>query len=161
ILDMEPPRAPDMAPPPPVDPMAPPESAEMLVLVNAFRATGGTCGGRAFPPVGPLTWDPLLEAAAQGHAEDMANQNYFDHQSLDGRNPGDRISAAGYQWMTYGENIAAGQGSVQAAFEGWVSSPGHCENMLRDRFEDFGFGFAENPATQYGRYWVQKFGTSR
>ena len=163
-IDRAPPVEPDQAPPPPPPPPPPPgfspESLRLLELVNEFRATGGRCGGRMLPAAPPLQLDELLEEAAQLHAEDMAENNYFDHQSLDGRSPGDRISAVGYRWRGYGENIAAGQRSVEAAFQGWVDSPGHCANLLRGQFEEMGLGYAQGGG-RFGHYWVQKFATPR
>lgn len=42
-----------------------------------------------------------LESAARAHAEDMADENYFSHTSLDGETQQDR-----YSWCRGGENIA-------------------------------------------------------
>ena len=74
--------------------------SEVVDLVNVERAAEG---------LAPLSYDARLAAAARGHSEDMGLQNYFSHTSLDGRTVSDRITDAGYDWNTYGENIAAGQ----------------------------------------------------
>ena len=148
--------APDLAPPPPDHP---PFAVEMLELVNGFRAMGGTCGTESFPPVGPLTLHPLLDLSSQLHAEDMAAQGYFDHSSLDGRTPGDRITEVGYPWRAYGENIAAGQPNAARAFSDWVSSPGHCSNMLNGIFTELGVGYTFAASDRFKHYWVQNFGT--
>ena len=156
VADQSTPVRPDQAAP---EPGFAPDSLRLLELVNGLRATGGNCGGQALPPVAPLQLHPLLEEAAQRHADDMAQNGYFDHQSQDGRNPGDRISEVGYRWSGYGENIAAGHRSVEAAFQGWVDSPGHCENMLRAHFEELGVGHSSQGMGQFSDYWVQKFAT--
>ena len=153
VVDLLPP---DLGPP---EPEHPAFAVEMLAFVNEFRATGGTCGTESFPPVGPLALHQLLDLASQLHAEDMAEQGYFDHQSLDGRSPGDRITEVGYPWRAYGENIAAGQPNVERAFIDWVNSPGHCSNMLNGAFTELGVGYTYNPGDRFGHYWVQNFGT--
>ena len=58
-------------------------------------------------PKQPLTSNALLHAAARAHSRDMTDQDYFDHLSLDGRTPWDRMAAAGYvDFSAAAENIA-------------------------------------------------------
>ncbi|WP_342077651.1 CAP domain-containing protein [Yoonia sp. SS1-5] len=90
----------------------------------------------------PVTFDARLGNAAQNHANDMLAQNYFSHTGLNGSSPGDRITAAGYRWRTYGENIAQGYQSEAAVLQGWVNSPGHQRNNVNPNFEDFGLARA-------------------
>ena len=112
---------PEVEPPPP--PYEHPEYAQnMLLLVNQFRASGGTCGDEELPSVPPLRLNRLLNEAAREHAADMAANNYFAHESLDGRQPADRIRAKGYRGSNYGENIAAGNASADATFIQWKNS---------------------------------------
>ncbi|MFV9507917.1 MAG: CAP domain-containing protein, partial [Oscillochloridaceae bacterium umkhey_bin13] len=54
----------------------------------------------------PLTMNRLLNQAALGHSQDMAQRGYFSHFSPEGRDPSDRVDATGYQWQMVGENIA-------------------------------------------------------
>ena len=86
----------------------------MLQLVNDVRHTGCTCGTTAMPPVAPVTWNDQLAKAAYDHALDMNQNNYFSHTGLNGSTAGQRITAAGYQWRSYGENLAKGYTSEQA-----------------------------------------------
>ena len=61
----------------------------------------------ALTPKQPLTSNALLHAAARAHSRDMIDQDYFDHLSLDGRTPWDRMAAAGYVGLSAAaENIA-------------------------------------------------------
>ena len=80
----------------------------------------------------------IFTTAADGHALDMANKNYFSHDSQDGRSFSTRITDAGYSWSAAGENIAAGYSTVQSVIDGWLSSPGHCANLMNGRFKDIG-----------------------
>lgn len=133
--------------------------AEALRLVNAQRAAGATCGSRgSFAPAAALTWNARLASAAYGHSRDMADNNYFSHDSLDGRSMADRINATGYTWSTIGENIAAGYNSVQSVVSGWMASEGHCANLMNPRFTEFALACARNDASQYRLYWTQNFG---
>ena len=92
-----------------------------------------------------------LMAAAQGHAEDMIRRDFYAHETPEGLTPGDRISRAGYPFVTYGENNNRVSGSysgepdrgeLRAAFESWMESPGHRENILNLAFREVGFGLS-------------------
>lgn len=133
--------------------------ADALRLVNQQRAAGASCGSRgSFGPAAALTLDARLGVAAYAHSRDMADNNYFSHDSLDGRSMVDRINATGYRWSTVGENIAAGYGSVQSVVSGWMASDGHCANLMNPRFTEFALACARNDASQYRTYWTQNFG---
>lgn len=131
---------------------------EVLQLVNAQRAQGANCGGQEMPPTHPLTMNAELREAARLHSLDMAQNNYFDHTGLNGSSFSQRASAAGYRGFPGGENIAAGSSTAQGTFNQWLNSPGHCVNMMRDRFREIGIGHAYDRAGQYGHYWTQVFG---
>jgi RNA polymerase sigma factor (sigma-70 family) len=120
--------------------------AQVVALVNEERAKAG-CGA--------LTEDPRLEKAAQGHSDDMAARGFFDHTNPDGADPGQRITAAGYKWSTYGENIAQGQQTPAAVMESWMNSPGHRANILNCSFKDIGVGVHKGSG---GPWWTQDFG---
>ena len=128
-------------------------NAELLLkLVNDVRQSGCNCGSTAMPPVAPVTWNALLAKAAYDHSADMQAKDYFDHTGLDGSTPGTRITNAGYTWKTYGENIASGYTSETAVINGWLTSEGHCLNIMNANFKEMGAGRA-------GNYWTQEFGT--
>ncbi|MBE7701846.1 peptidoglycan-binding protein [Oerskovia sp. Sa1BUA8] len=119
----------------------PGDTTAALALVNAHRATAGCPALRA---------DDQLVRAATLHAQDMVAQGYFSHTSLDGRTFGERVLAQGYA-SPGGENIAAGQQSVQGVVDAWMSSEGHRANILNCDFTTMGLGRA-------GTTWVQVFG---
>ncbi|MFF1909335.1 CAP domain-containing protein [Kitasatospora sp. NPDC058218] len=118
---------------------------QVVDLVNAQRAQHG-CG--------PLTADPRLAAAAQGHSEDMAARNYFDHASPEGRHADYRIEATGYRWSSWGENIARGQKDPAAVMDAWMNSPGHRANILNCSFKEIGVGVKTGSG---GPWWTQVF----
>ncbi|MFF9345112.1 MULTISPECIES: CAP domain-containing protein [unclassified Streptomyces] len=120
---------------------------DVIALVNAERDRAG-CG--------PLRTEKRLARAAQGHADDMAARDYYAHASPEGRDGGDRISAAGYGWSAWGENIHKGPKTPERAMDDWMESPAHRANILNCSFRDIGVGVA---LTADGPWWVQDFGT--
>jgi uncharacterized protein YkwD len=130
----------------------------VLQLINAQRAVGATCGGAAFGPSAPLEMDRALQRAARRHSEDMATQDYFDHTSLDGRGPQQRMQDEGYRGLPYGENIAAGSATAEATVQQWLGSPGHCSLMMSGEVSDIGVGYAFGPSSTWGHYWTLTFG---
>ncbi|SFY47661.1 sigma-70 family RNA polymerase sigma factor [Streptomyces sp. F-1] len=140
-------------PPPPAHTTAPRPPApsgtvgQVIALVNQERAKAG-CS--------PLTEDPQLDRAAQAHSDDMAARHFFDHVNPDGADPGQRITAAGYRWSTYGENIAMGQQTPASVMNSWMNSPGHRANILNCSFKNIGVGVHDGTG---GPWWTQDFGT--
>lgn len=152
-------RSPAANPPaPPADrPLAttPALESRALALVNAARARGAHCGSQSFAPAPPLSLSGTLADVALGHASDMAQHDYFEHQDLTGRSPADRVRAAGYREKLVGENIAYGPQSVEEVVRGWLESPGHCQNIMDPRFAQMGVGLATGRASRKGLFWVQ------
>lgn len=129
---------------------------EVIALTNIARTEARDCGGQFMPAVGPLQKNDILGVAAQKHAEDMATRDYFDHVSPEGVTPDDRMRAEGYTGSATGENIAWGQTSPAQVVQGWIDSPGHCLNIMRDSFNEIGIGYALDSNNR--AYWVQNFG---
>ncbi|WP_216858007.1 CAP domain-containing protein [Actinomadura verrucosospora] len=123
-------------------------ASQVVALVNAERAKHGC---RA------LTVNSRLARAAQAFSSDMRARNFFDHTDPDGKDPGDRITAAGYRWSSYGENIAKGQATPASVMDAWMHSSGHRANILNCGFKEIGVGVVLSG----GPYWTQDFGTSR
>ncbi|MFE9532790.1 sigma-70 family RNA polymerase sigma factor [Streptomyces sp. NPDC006691] len=120
---------------------------QVLDLVNSERAKAG-CSA--------LTSNPKLYDAALKHSENMAAQNFFDHTDPSGAGPGDRVTAAGYQWSAVGENIARGQADAAAVMDSWMHSPGHRANILNCGYKEIGIGVHYGSG---GPWWTQDFGT--
>lgn len=133
--------------------MAPADFQKLLNLVNDTRVTGCRCGTEDMPAVGQVRWNSLLAAAAEQHSKDMADNEHFNHTGTDGSSAGDRIQQQGYNWQTYGENIALGYNSATKVFQAWLDSPGHCKNMMNANFEEMG-------AAVVNQYWTQNFARS-
>ncbi|MDX6640191.1 MAG: hypothetical protein QOF12_1202 [Solirubrobacteraceae bacterium] len=130
--------------------------AAVACLVNVERT------GRGLPALSP---DSRLALAAQRHTDDMVARNFFSHQAPapapDGVDPGSRISATGYDWWLWGENIAVGYDTPRLVMIAWMASPDHCTNILAPGATQMGVGAAATPATlgnQIGGTWTQDFG---
>ncbi len=136
---------------------------EVLELTNQRRAQGASCGVYgSYGPAAALAMNHELRLAARRHSWDMGEAGYFDHDSPGGPCGDDfveRIETAGYTgWMAAGENIAAAQTSAQQVVSGWMSSDGHCANIMEPSFTEIGIGYAHVPGSYYSTYWTQDFG---
>jgi uncharacterized protein YkwD len=130
----------------------------MVDLVNEARRSGLQCPSGFRPAVPELVADDKLRTAARLHALDMGENAYFEHDSLDGREPWDRMEDAGYTGFASGENIAAGSNNAIGTFEQWKNSDGHCLNMMDGDFNEIGVGYAQIDESPLTHYWVQNFG---
>jgi uncharacterized protein YkwD len=119
---------------------------EVIRLTNVERAKKG-CG--------KVKLNTKLRTAIRGHTQDMANKNYFSHDSQDGRSPWDRAKSAGYQ-TPIGENIAKGQRDAAEVMRGWMNSPGHKANILNCDAKAIGVGLSYDGGTAI---WGQLFGS--
>jgi uncharacterized protein YkwD len=163
------PATPQLSAPPPgqggAGPLAVPPASSLagraLQLVNDVRARGARCGRHSFGPAPPLTLSGTLDGVALGHATDMAQNNYFNHEDLAGQTPADRVRAVGYREKLVGENIAYGPQTVEEVVQGWLDSPDHCENIMDPRFAQMGIAYASGRATRHGLYWVQVLAAPR
>jgi uncharacterized protein YkwD len=112
----------------------------------------------------PLVEDSLLSQAAQNHAQDMLNRQYFDHISPEGKNPRDRfLAVGGSPYIGVGENIVKGSFTglgltykqAESFQRGWMYSNGHRANILTPKISKFGYGIVTRPDGQI--YAVQMF----
>src|SRR5580658_4713783 len=136
-------------------------AADLLLRVNRARAQPRRCGSKDFPAAPPLQPSALLRRAAEAHTQDMVSHDYFAHEGYDGSTPAQRVAATGYHYRLVGENLASGPQSAAEAVAGWLTSPGHCENIMDARFSESGVAYAANNSGTPRVYWVQEFATPR
>ena len=132
---------------------------QVLDYLNAFRAQPRACGPRSYEAAAPLRWELRLEQAAQGHAAELAQGEELNHMAANGRSLRERLRGKGYIAFRVGENLAAGQESVDEALLTWSSSAKHCENIMQADFRDVALACAGGPG-KYARYWVLNLGRS-
>jgi uncharacterized protein YkwD len=111
-----------------------------------------------------LKMESKLNAAAQGHADDMSRRNYYAHSSPEGKSVADRYQkAGGSKWLLTAENIAKCADCkppltdryLAQLQEGWMNSPGHRKNILHKGLATFGYGIVVTE--KGGLYAVQNF----
>lgn len=123
-------------------------NAEVLAYATNMSISGllsSTNSARNGEGAAALQLNSKLIAAAQAKAEDMANRNYWSHNTPEGNPPWIFVNNQGYAYQKLGENLAAGFNDEQAAINGWLASPPHKENLMDTSFSEVGFGFANNP----------------
>lgn len=133
----------------------------LLDRINEARSEPRQCGDKAFEAAEPLSWNCTLEDAARAHSEDMVELEFFSHTGPEGVKTGKRVSDRGYTWSAVGENIASGQNSVDRVVDGWLSSPGHCANIMSAEFTEMGAARVEAPGSPYSPFWTQVFARPR
>jgi uncharacterized protein YkwD len=125
-----------------------------LELVNRDRIAEG---------LPPMKIDAQLSQAAQKHAEDMLQRNYFSHYSPEGQTPTDRLAAVGRVGYP-AENIAMDEDHsrhlnirlLEGLEKRWMQSPKHRHSLMNPHYEQFGYGLAVDRKT--GRVFaVQMF----
>lgn len=126
----------------------PADLVRLAELVDEARSEARACGGTWFDAVTPLAADDRLTAAAQLHSDDMHTNGFMGHVGSDGSDVSERVTRQGYVWTGVGENVAAGFGTPESVMAAWLSSPGHCANIMRASYVHLGLGRAGNAWTQ-------------
>ncbi len=95
-----------------------------------------------------------MSNVAMVKAQDMYNNNYFDHNSPTHGSPCDMLKEFGITYNSAGENIAKGQNTHSQVMKDWMNSPGQRPVVLHPR----------NPIlwqispSFYSKYFLIKFG---
>lgn len=122
------------------------QAEQVLSLVNEERAKQN---------LKPLKMSEELRSIANLKAKDMAEKNYFDHNSPTYGSPFQMLQKFGVHYKAAGENIAAGQKTPSEVMNSWMNSSGHRANILNANFTEIGIGYYEGGS--YGTYWTQLF----
>ena len=122
--------------------------SQLFEAVNAERRKAG---------LAPLHREDTLMAVSDFYACRLADGGFFSHRDpFDNSTIDSRAIAFGYPFMKIGENLAAGQLSVDEVMEAWMASPGHRANILDPDFTEIGLAVKLGGAD--GPFWVQEFG---
>ncbi|MCC6146175.1 MAG: hypothetical protein IT308_01265 [Anaerolineaceae bacterium] len=125
---------------------------QLLTLINQARRTA------ALPE---LTPQKQLDAAAYAHSADMACNDFVDHVGSDGSTWTTRIKAQNYEYTYASENIYVGNpafgGDAQGAFNWWMNSQIHRDNILSPKVTEIGISYVYNAASTYGGYATLDF----
>lgn len=134
-------------------------SAGFLALILPNTLIDETNQNRIAANLQPLVENPLLTAAAQQKANDMAVNNYFAHTSPSGVTPWYWFQKVGYKYTHAGENLAVNFSDSNDVENAWMNSPDHRANILNSNYTQIGIATAQG--NYQGRptvFVVQLFG---
>jgi len=83
-----------------------------------------------------------LQEVAQQRVNDMAEKNYFAHQSPEGLMPWDIAIQKNYDYQFLGENLATDWQSAEKTVQAWMVSSTHKDNILNPEFQETGVAVA-------------------
>ncbi len=124
------------APPPPPPAAEPPDPAAAVAAVRA--AVDALRARQGLPPLHP---DPALDREARLHSEAMRDASTLAHRLDGGPDLLARLAAAGVPYRSGRENVARGDG-VLDAHGATVESPAHLANLLDPDVSLMGLGIA-------------------
>ena len=104
--------------------------AGLLAATNDRRADEGLPG---------LRKSERLSQAAMLKANDIIQNQYWDHTSPSGVEPWQWIQKTNYTYSEAGENLARDFSTADGTVAGWMASEKHRENMLKPSYSDVGF----------------------
>ncbi len=94
-----------------------------------------------------LVDNALLAMTSRAHSADMLARDFFEHENPDGCSSSCRATNAGYLWRMIGENLYMLEGfdfspeeTAAMIVSGWMESPGHRANILREGYTETGVG---------------------
>ena len=104
--------------------------AGLLAATNDQRAKEG---------LPSLRESERLSKAAMLKANDIIQNQYWDHTSPSGVEPWQWIQKTNYTYSEAGENLARDFSTADGTVAGWMASEKHRENMLKPSYSDVGF----------------------
>lgn len=123
-------------------------SSQCADLVNVARANAG---------VAPVAVNGYLNSAAEHFSAEQAKRQVMTHTGSNGSTAGERITAEGYSWSTWAENVAAGQADCATVVGAWMGSAGHRANILNASLTEIGVGAVTG--ANGVNYWTMDFAT--
>ena len=121
------------------------DELETFNLINQQRTNNG---------LSALKIDNEVQRVARIKAQDLVDNNYFDHNSPTYGTPFQMLKSFGITYKSAGENIA-GNSSNSAAVTAWMNSSGHRANILNSSYNYTGLAVVSSP--KYGKIYVQMF----
>ena len=132
--------------------MAPFSSREIIEETNRVRINNN---------LARLQPNSKLDLAASEKLKDMADKEYFAHNSPQGVSPWHWIDKSGYNYTYAGENLALGFFNAPSTVSAWMNSPTHRTNIINTNYSEIGVATGKvtiNGATNI--LVVQMFGQS-
>lgn len=124
--------------------------SDLVTFINQARQTSG---------LKPLAQNSKLDQAAQLKAENMVQNNYFDHTSPSGITPWYWFIESGYNYKYAGENLAIGFFDSKEVYDAWLNSPSHKANILNPNYTEVGTAVLSGFGPNNSIVVVQEFGS--
>ena len=121
------------------------EEQRIVNLINQERTSRN---------LNPLSVDLDVTKVARVKAQDMVDNNYFNHYSPTYGSPFDMLKSFWIKFLHAGENLA-GNSSIDNAHQALMNSQGHRENILNPNFTHIGVGIKNSG--KYGNIIVEMF----
>lgn len=135
---------------------APSAYSSAINSTNVFNLTNSSRTSNNLPA---LTQNKLLAEAAAAKAQALVVCQCFSHNIGD-KTPWSFIKAAGYNYISAGENLAVDFTDAENVEDAWMNSPGHRANILNKNYEEIGIGIAKGFYQGHDTtFIVQMFGT--
>lgn len=130
---------------------------------NGIAIDEGIPGVLNTTPKPAVALNAALNSSARAHSIDMLDNDYFEHNSLNGDSPFDRMEAEGYVFRTAGENLAwrgttgtlnevttVEDQHVDLFVDTGIAHRGHRVTMLNQAFREVGIGIVRGQFTKDG-----------
>lgn len=109
--------------------------SRLIQLTNLDRRNAGLI---------ELKHNSQLDEAAFAKAQNMFEEDYWDHYGPNGETPWQFIKNAGYTPYKYaGENLAKGFTTSEGVHQAWMASPTHKANIMETKYRDIGFAVVD------------------
>lgn len=86
----------------------------------------------------PLVYNDTLSKSAKAKAQDMFTNDYWAHNSPQGKTPWTFFDATGYKYSVAGENLAKDFYDTNSLMKAWMASPTHKANIVHSRYQEIG-----------------------
>ncbi len=86
----------------------------------------------------PLVYNETLSKSAKAKAEDMFANDYWAHNSPQGKNPWTFFDQVGYKYSVAGENLAKDFNNTDSLMKAWMASPTHKANIVHNSYQEIG-----------------------
>lgn len=106
--------------------------------ITVSKVLAGTNSERQKLGLPLLQYSSVLSQSAAAKASDMFANDYWAHNSPQGKTPWDFFKSAGYQYSIAGENLAKDFYDTDGLMKAWMNSPTHRDNIVNTKYQEIG-----------------------
>lgn len=134
------------------------EENDYVPVADVYEAVRLTNAERKKQGLPALDIDEDIMDMAAERAEELAD--YYSHTRPDGTECFTIFDENGWVYSSAAENIASGFPTSEDVIEGWMNSPGHRANILKNDVTKIGIGFYYD-REHYRHYWAMLLAAPR